>query len=186
MSNVTDITGQTFGRLTALYRVGTKIYPSGGRVSIWHCKCICGNEINVNLSALKSGNTKSCGCLHVELTKSLNYKHGESHSRLNEVWKQMKKRCKNPNAKEYKFYGAKGVSVCKEWDKSFEVFKEWMMENGYDDRAERGACTIDRINPFGNYEPSNCRIVSMDIQLRNMRRNQCADNDRYERKTACN
>ena len=52
MSNVTDITGRTFGRLTALYRVGTKIYPSGGRLSIWHCKCICGNEIDVNLSAL--------------------------------------------------------------------------------------------------------------------------------------
>ena len=61
-----------------------------------------------------------------------------------------------------------------------------MMENGYDDRAERGVCTIDRIDPFGNYEPSNCRIVSMDIQLQNMRRNQCADNDRHERKTACN
>ena len=61
-----------------------------------------------------------------------------------------------------------------------------MMENGYDDRAERGACTIDRINPFGNYEPSNCRIVSMNIQLQNTRRNQSADNDRYERKTACN
>ena len=59
----------------------------------------------------------------MELTKSLNYKHGESHSRLNEVWKQMKKHYKNPNAKEYKFYGAKGVSVCKEWDKSLRCLK---------------------------------------------------------------
>ncbi|MBS7059440.1 MAG: hypothetical protein KH119_09610 [Faecalibacterium prausnitzii] len=103
MSNVTDITGRTFGRLTALYRVGTKIYPSGGRLSIWHCKCICGNEIDVNLSALKSGNTKSCGCLHVELTKSLNYKHGESHSRLNEVWKQMKSVVKTQMQKNINF-----------------------------------------------------------------------------------
>lgn len=186
MSNINDITGQTFGRLTALYRIGTKRYPSGGRLSIWHCKCQCGKEVNVTLSALKTGNTKSCGCLHTDLTRALNYKHGKSHTRLNEVWKRMKQRCKNPNVREYQWYGGEGVSVCKEWDESFECFKEWMLANGYDESAKRGICTIDRIDPHGNYEPENCRVVSMDVQLRNTRRCHNANNDRYTRKTACN
>ena len=70
----------------------------------------------------------------------------------------MKHRCNNPNASGYKHYGGSGVRVCNEWQ-SFEAFKEWAYSNGYNPKAKRGACTIDRINPYGDYEPSNCRKV---------------------------
>lgn len=80
----------------------------------------------------------------------------------------MKKRCENTNHKDYKYYGALGVAVCDEWH-DYTKFKAWAMENGYDENAPRGSCTIDRINPCGNYEPSNCRWVGMDVQAKNKR-----------------
>lgn len=82
----------------------------------------------------------------------------------------MKKRCESSNHKDYKWYGAKGVSVCDDWH-DYRVFKEWAINNGYDENAEWGQCTIDRINPYGNYDPSNCRWVSMAEQARNKRCN---------------
>jgi hypothetical protein len=81
----------------------------------------------------------------------------------------MKKRCENKTDNSYQWYGAKGVSVCEEWH-DYEVFKEWAIVNGYDKNAEYGKCTIDRIDPCGNYEPSNCRWVGIAEQNRNKRR----------------
>lgn len=170
MGKPTDVSGQKFGHLTAIKRVGYRKYPGGGGLSIWECKCDCGNTTQVTLSALRTGNTTSCGCAGSRNSMGDRTRtHGMTHSRLNVIWKRMKRRCKCPNIREYKWYGAKGVSVCDEWDKSFEAFYEWSMKNGYDPSAPRGVCTIDRINPFGNYEPSNCRWVSMEEQRRNKR-----------------
>ena len=81
----------------------------------------------------------------------------------------MKKRCENPNCASYKWYGAKGVIVCEEWH-DYTKFKEWALSSGYDDTAKKGDCTIDRINPYGNYEPSNCRWVNMKVQANNKRK----------------
>ena len=159
-----------FGRLVAVRRVGYRKYPSGGGLSVWECKCDCGNVVDVTLSSLRTGNTTSCGCFAHETRVKKFTKHGQSHSRLNEVWKQMKKRCTNDRSREYRWYGAKGVTVCDEWMNSFENFRDWMLEHGYDENAPRGMYTIDRINPFGNYEPCNCRLVSMDVQLKNKRK----------------
>lgn len=78
----------------------------------------------------------------------------------------MRQRCNNPNNHAYMNYGGRGISICSEWD-DFAVFKEWAYENGYDDKAPRGVCTIDRIDVNGNYTPSNCRWVSMKDQGRN-------------------
>jgi hypothetical protein len=77
-------------------------------------------------------------------------------------------RCEHPNRKDYVYYGGRGIKVCQEW-KQYENFKEWAFANGYDEHADFGKCTIDRIDVDGNYEPSNCRWVDMATQNRNKR-----------------
>lgn len=91
--------------------------------------------------------------------------HGMSHTRLHNIWLTMRQRCEKPNSSGYYKYGAKGISVCEEWN-NFENFRDWAFTNGYQDDL-----TIDRINPCGNYEPSNCRWVSQKIQQNNRSNN---------------
>jgi hypothetical protein len=76
----------------------------------------------------------------------------------------MKQRCHNPNQRTYKYYGARGIKVCDEWFHDYEAFRKWAIENGYCE-----GLTIDRINNDGDYEPSNCRWVSFDVQANNKR-----------------
>ena len=89
--------------------------------------------------------------------------------RLHHIWVAMRSRCNSKTNTSYRNYGAKGVSVCAEWD-DYEAFKKWAYANGYDDKAKYGVCTIDRINPYGNYEPSNCRWISNAEQQKNKRK----------------
>jgi hypothetical protein len=74
----------------------------------------------------------------------------------------MRRRCLKENRPEYKNYGAQGIKVCQDWDNDFIAFYNWAMNNGYSDNL-----TIDRINPFGNYEPGNCRWITNQEQQRN-------------------
>ena len=80
----------------------------------------------------------------------------------------MLQRCENPNSKAFKDYGGRGIKVCQEWHE-IENFCKWAYNNCYDENAERGECTIDRIDVNGNYEPSNCRWVDMKTQSNNKR-----------------
>ena len=91
--------------------------------------------------------------------------HGMSHTRLHNIWVTMRQRCEKPNGGAYHKYGAKGIKVCSEWS-AFENFRDWSFANGYTDTL-----TIDRINPFGNYEPSNCRWVTQKVQQNNRSNN---------------
>lgn len=169
--NAVDLSGQRFGRLVALEKADRA--KSGA--TMWLCKCDCGNIVSVQYSNLKRGATQSCGCLNQENRESRNYKHGGSYrgktDRLYRVWRGMIGRCEDPKNNSYKHYGAKGVSVCGDW-KDYKLFREWAVKTGYDPNAKRGECTLDRINPYGNYEPNNCRWVSMKIQSNNRRKNQ--------------
>lgn len=98
------------------------------------------------------------------------FKHGFSRERLyRSVWSAIKQRCENPNYHGYYLYGGRGIKVCDEWKNSYLVFREWALRNGYDPNAPYGQCTIDRIDVNGNYEPGNCRFVSMRIQSNNKR-----------------
>ena len=98
--------------------------------------------------------------------KNPNYKHGLRKTRLFSIWANMKTRCQNPNTPVYEYYGARGITVCDEWKDDFQSFYDWSMMNGYSDNL-----TIDRIDNDGNYEPSNCRWVTMKEQSENTRRN---------------
>lgn len=93
------------------------------------------------------------------------YKHGQSlngtHTRLWGIWQGMLVRTTNPRHKDYKYYGAKGISVCKEWKNSVTFFK-WSIENGYTDKL-----TIDRIEGDKNYCPENCRWITQRDNIMN-------------------
>lgn len=167
MSKISDITGRQYGRLTALKRVESTEYPCGAKLSNWLVRCECGKELTINLSALTTGNTKSCGCLAKEVSGAKFRTHGKSNTRLYVVWKQMIKRCENPHDPVYKWYGAKGVIVCEEWRNNYEVFEKWAKENGYNELAPRGVYTIDRIDGSGNYEQANCRLITIQEQQHN-------------------
>jgi hypothetical protein len=169
-----DLTGQRFGRLVVIEYAGSHVSKNNSRTTMWKCKCDCGNIKDVSSVNLRYGTTRSCGCLHKEQLAALNRTHGLSgkKTRLYTIWKNMRRRCSNPNDKSYKNYGGRGISVCEEWDKNFEAFYKWSIENGYkEDIAEsnRNRLSIDRINNDGNYEPSNCRWTNDYVQSSNKR-----------------
>ena len=90
-------------------------------------------------------------------------------ARLRAVWKAMNQRCYRENFREYNHYGGSGIKVCDAWSDGYAQFEKWALENGYDENADRGECTLDRIDPFGDYEPDNCRWVDMRAQNSNMK-----------------
>jgi hypothetical protein len=155
-----DLTGQRFGMLTVLQREGTK----NGHVT-WLCECDCGNMSIVRGSDLHSGKAATCGC---RKKAGLHRTHELTGTRLYRIWRNVKTRCENESFKQYKDYGGRGIAICQEWKADFESFHKWAISNGYADNL-----TLDRIDVNGNYEPSNCRWVSMKEQSRNRTDNYC-------------
>ena len=149
-------------------------------VAMWRCKCECGKEVIVQGQTLRSGRTKSCGCLSREIHKEVmtelnksNSRHGQFGTRIYRIWCSMKSRCYNKNHKAYIDYGGRGITICAEWKDDFEVFYNWAVKNGYSDNL-----TIDRIDVDGNYEPSNCRWATSSVQRRNQRSKEKVKADR--------
>lgn len=167
MAEFIDITGQKFGRLTVI-----RFLEPEERVlrrKSWLCQCDCGNIVHMDGAKLRSGHTRSCGCLCVESARNINLKYKYSYKRLYAVYKHMIQRCKDPKEREYHNYGGRGIKVCKEWLDNYDTFAEWAFTSGYDLSAKRGECTLDRINVDKDYEPNNCRWVSNQIQQNNRR-----------------
>lgn len=152
-----DLTGKKFGNLTVIRHLN---YSESGHTSLWECKCDCGNITIVRGTNLKSGHTISCGC---KKGKTIHNKWG---TRLYNIYHNMKQRCNNAKNIWYKNYGARGITVCQEWQDDFMNFYNWAINNGYKDNL-----TLDRINVNGNYEPDNCRWADKITQQNNMRTN---------------
>lgn len=168
-----DMTGKVFGDLTVVGFGEKHRYPSGIIANWWECECVCGKRKIVDGRNLRSGRVKNCGCKKTAMLNALNYKHGgagrKNEERLYTIWRGMKQRCENEHNRSYKYYGKRGIGVCDEWS-DFSAFREWALNNGYDENAKYGDCTIDRIDNDRGYEPSNCRWVSLAEQNRNKRR----------------
>lgn len=144
----TDLTGIKFGRL--------KVFEHGpkrkGKPIKWFCRCDCGNVVTVAGGSLRSGSTRSCGCLRKEATAATLTTHGLSGHPLYRVWQGMKQRCYNVKNTDYKHHGGRGITVCGLWFTNFENFHYWALENGY-----KKGLIIDRKDDHGPYSPTNCR-----------------------------
>lgn len=154
--------GQKFGRLTVVSQHGVKREGNAVR-RLWECECECGKHTIVPTSNLTKGNTRSCGCLFREAAKitqrnnCTKHNYTKTHPRQYRVWKGIRQRCLNPKHPEYNCYGGKGITICKEWENSPETFCKWWEGQCSDLNAN---FDIDRIDVNGNYEPSNCRLIT--------------------------
>lgn len=167
LTNAEDLTGQRFGHLVVKKRTEDKIDKNGQKYVTWECICDCGNTTCVTTQNLK-GKTQSCGCYQEKMKGTYTFKHGYRKTRLYRIYNSMKQRCNNPNIEAYKNYGARGITVCDEWNRSdgLASFCEWALSNGYADNL-----TLDRINNDDGYSPENCRWVTQREQMQNTRRN---------------
>lgn len=148
--------GAIYSRLTVIRQVGIQ-----NEKKLWECKCECGSVIRATTGSLRSGNTKSCGCLK----RDIQTKHGGSKTRTYRIWRAMLNRCSQEQYARYYSH----ITVADHW-KQYEAFLADMGE------APDGMTLDRRENKLG-YSPENCRWASRTVQVRNTRRRKEFEHD---------
>jgi hypothetical protein len=156
-----ELVGQKFGTLTvASLLEGT----SSGR--LWHCICDCGGTRAAITSTLKAGLNVGCKGCESERRAANHITHGAKEGgrkdKLYQIWKGIRGRCRDRGNTSYKYYGARGIRLCDEWN-DFAVFREWSLANGYQE-----GLSIDRRNRYDNYSPEACEWVTRSENSKRM------------------
>lgn len=156
-----DLTGERFGRLVVVAYKG----QNARKNSMWICNCDCGGGTETTTKCLRSGDSKSCGCIRKENGVRRFTKHGMSRSPEYTAYRHMIDRCQNANHKYFSYYGGRGISVCEKWKQGFEYFFQDM------GRRPEGA-SLERCDVNGDYTPENCRwALTWYEQMQNKRNN---------------
>lgn len=167
MGNRIDLkSGYKVNMLTVLCELPPKIRNNGNERRLLLCKCDCGNEKEILFQSITSRRTYSCGCHQKKVVSrgAFAKTHGLSNHPVFTVWKRMIDRCYNKNHKGYKYYGARGITICKQWLNSPTNFVNWAIKNGW-----KLGLQIDRKNNNSIYKPSNCRFVTRHVNMMNRR-----------------
>lgn len=156
MSQILDLTGQHFTYLTVISFAFIK-----NESAYWNCRCQCGTLKAIKSWSLRSGRTKSCGCVG-------NKTHGMTSTRFFRIWTGIKNRCLNENCNKYIKYGGSGIKLYSPWE-TFLNFKNDMYVSYLAHVEEFGEkdTSIDRIDSRGNYEPTNVKWSTKKEQNRN-------------------
>lgn len=161
MRRLQNLEGETFGLLTVISYAGS--IGSTHRKSVWNCICKCGTKKLVIGSHLKNSHTKSCGCFKRHRASETHTKHDASRTPEYSIYHEAKRRCINPNSKDYPYYGGRGIKF------KFKSFEDFISHIGW--RPKR-SLSLDRINNNGHYEPGNVRWATKYQQTHNRRRRQ--------------
>lgn len=160
MSKYADLIGKKFKEWTVL-----GISPYTSRQTRLACRCSCGQVKSVRVCSLKSKDSSSCGCRKKLLISKIHTTHGKENTTKYCTWENIKQRCLNSKAPNYKNYGGRGIRVCKEWVNSFEQF--------YEDMGDKPGpkYSLDRLDNSGPYSKENCAWKTKKEQGRNKRNN---------------
>lgn len=164
--------GQKFNRWTVIRQTDKR--GSGGLV-IFECRCDCGTVRDIPGARVRSGETKSCGCLMKERARAANVTHGMTNTPLRNAWNSMMQRCYNPKNPRYPRYGARGIVVCERWMDAAKFIED-------NKPLWAHGLSIDRIDNDGPYAPENVRWTSVAVQNANTSQNR---NYTFNGKTRC-
>lgn len=174
-----DLTGKRFGRYTVVERA-PRPETHKQQHAFWKVRCDCGTERVIPGGSLRSGNSRSCGCLCKDINADRLTTHGGRRTREYRIWRAVKDRCFNERNSHFDYYGGRGITMCDRWKNDFTAFL-----------ADMGPCpdglTIERIDVNAHYDPSNCKWATYREQRQNQRRSKFVDYEgqRWNLKELC-